>query len=184
MPHILLRQIPRYECLLEASRLYPQLDPKGCEAFLHLLHTGDEIVRHFAQFFQKHGLSQGRFAVLMLLNHRLTTFPSPSTPAELADQCACTRATMTGLIDTLEKDGYVRREPDAEDRRVMRVCLTELGKNMMNEILPQHFHTITSLMNALSEAEQRTLVSLLAKILQRLGPQSSTCDCGNSETSA
>lgn len=183
MPHLLLKHIPRYECLLEASRTHPELDPKCFEAFLQLLYTGDEIIRCFSDYFQRHGLSQGRFTVMMLLYHRITSFPNPSNPAELAEMCGCTRATMTGLIDTLEKDGYVRREPDATDRRVMRVQITETGHKLMARILPQHFGNITSLMKVLSETEQNTLISLLSKILQRLGPMPADVCEKNPETS-
>ena len=169
MSHLILKQMPRYECLLEASTHYPDLNPKACEAFLHLLHVGDELMRHFGVYFQRHGLSQGRFAVLMLLLQRVPSMRVSSTPAGLADMCSCTRATMTGLIDTLEKDGYVRREPDAEDRRVMHVHLTETGQKFISDLLPEHFRMITSLMSALSEEEQNTLVGLLDKVLQKVG---------------
>jgi len=167
MSLLMLKEIPRYECLLEVSKLYPELNPVACEAFLHLIRTSDEMMRVHAEFFSRHNISKGRFIVLMLLCDESTGTPLPKTPAELADMSICTRATMTGLIDSLEKDGFVRREPDTDDRRMMKVTLTELGSKFVRSILPEHFRRITYLMSGLSESEQKTLVLLLGKIVER-----------------
>ncbi|MFA5263691.1 MAG: MarR family transcriptional regulator [Opitutaceae bacterium] len=164
---MMLKEIPRYECLHEVSKLYPELNPVACEAFLNLIRTSDEMMRVHSEFFNRHNITKGRFIVLMLLCNKSSCMPHPKTPAELADMSVCTRATMTGLIDSLEKDGFVRREPDTDDRRMMKVTLTESGSKFIRDILPEHFRRITYLMGGLSEAEQKTLVSLLGKIVER-----------------
>jgi DNA-binding MarR family transcriptional regulator len=92
--------------------------------------------------------------------------PGPRTPAELADAAGVTRATMTGLIDTLERDGFVKREPDPDDRRMMSVRLTAAGERFLREFMPGHFQAVASLMSPLSEAERKTLVRLLGKLQQ------------------
>ncbi len=124
-------------------------------------------MRVHAEFFSRHNISKGRFIVLMLLVDESTGAPQAKTPAELADMSICTRATMTGLIDSLEKDGFVRREPDADDRRMQRVTLTEVGSKFVKGILPEHFRRITYLMGGLTETEQKDLVLLLGKIVER-----------------
>src|SRR5947209_3818186 len=114
MPLLLLKDLPRYECLLEGAKEFPELDPSACEAFLHVLRTGDEVFSVAERNLAAHNISQGRFGVLMLLwgssQRRAASNggpcgPSPRTPAELADAAGVTRATMTGLVDTLERDG-------------------------------------------------------------------------------
>lgn len=164
MPRLLLKDLPRYECLLECAQVYPGLEPSACEVFLHLLRTGDEAFRVTDAHFQAAGLSQGRFTVLMLLLDK----PGPGslrlTPAQLADQSGVTRATMTGLIDTLERDGLVVRQPDPVDRRAQLVEMTPRGVEFITGMLPEHFRRISALMSPLSESERRTLVKLLAKI--------------------
>jgi DNA-binding MarR family transcriptional regulator len=50
---------------------------------------------------------------------------------ELAEALACTRATVTGIVDTLEKKALVRREPHPEDRRSMLVKLTDEGRSLL-----------------------------------------------------
>lgn len=178
MPHLLLKDLPRYECLLEAAAEFPDLDPSAAEAFLHLLHTGDEVFGVSDRSLAGHNISHGRFGVLMLLWRSLQPraakllgtdecVPGPRTPAELADAAGVTRATMTGLIDTLERDGYVKREPDPVDRRQMSVLLTPRGEKFLMEFLPGHFKAIAAIMAPLTEAERKTLVRLLGKVQQQ-----------------
>ena len=177
MPYLLLKDLPRYECLLEAGKEFPDLDPSAAEAFMHLLRTGDEVFGHTDRNLSDHNISHGRFGVMMLLWRSVLPRAAavsgvggcsdgPRTPAELADAAGVTRATMTGLIDTLERDGFVKREPDTNDRRMMSVRLTPAGEKFMADYLPQHFQAIASLMSPLSETERKTLVRLLSKVQQ------------------
>jgi len=176
MPLLMLKDLPRYECLLEASRKFPDLDPSAMEVYLQLLRTGDELYRLQNDYLSTQALSQGRFCVLMLLLEKgvespacSNGFPSGSqSPAELADQANVTRATMTGLIDTLEKDGLVKREPDPKDRRMMSVELTPKAHAFMAAMLPEFFRRIAGFMSGLTESERRTLVQLLGKIQEGL----------------
>lgn len=178
MPHLLLKDLPRYECLLEAAKEFPDLDPSAAEAFLHLLHTSDEVFAVSDRSLAGHNISHGRFGVLMLLWRSVQPraakllgadecVAGPRTPAELADAAGVTRATMTGLIDTLERDGFVKREPDPDDRRMMSVLLTARGERFLQDFLPSHFKSIAAVMGTLTEAERKTLVRLLGKIQDR-----------------
>jgi DNA-binding MarR family transcriptional regulator len=180
MPHLLLKDLPRYECLLEAAKVFPDLDPSAAEAYLHLLRTGDEVFAVTDRNLADNHISHGRFGVLMLLwrstQPRASTLMGaddcacggPRTPAELADAAGVTRATMTGLIDTLERDGLVKREPDPDDRRMMSVLLTAKGDRFLNDFLPGYFKAIAGLMTPLSETERKTLVRLLGKLQQHI----------------
>ncbi|PAW65596.1 MAG: MarR family transcriptional regulator [Opitutia bacterium Tous-C1TDCM] len=178
MPHLLLKDLPRYECLLEAAKEFPDLDPSAAEAFLHLLRTGDEAFGVTERHFAAHHISQGRFGVLMLLwrgaQPRMGAAAAdgigcgPRTPAELAEAAGVTRATMTGLIDTLERDGFVRREPDPSDRRMLLVQLTAKADKFLRGFMPGHFRSVAAVMDTLGEGERKTLVRLLVKIQRQV----------------
>ncbi len=175
MPLLMLKDLPRYECLLGAAKTFPDLDPSACEVFLHLLRAGDEAFAMAEKNFHAHGISQGRFGVLMLLFNSGKRsaeavagecFPvGPRTPAELAEAAGVTRATMTGLIDTLERDGFVTRESDPNDRRMMTVRLTPKAEQFLHGMLPGHFQLMASLVRPLAESERHTLVRLLNKMI-------------------
>lgn len=178
MPLLLLKNLPRYECLLDAAQEFPELEASACAAFLGLLRAGDEAFGVVERNLLRHNFSQGRFAVLMLLwsgaRSRRTPPaadsgcpPAPRTPAELAEAAGVTRATMTGLIDTLERDGFVVRRPDPADRRMMFVVLTPKAQQFLRKVLPGHFQLMAALLRPLTETERRTLGRLLGKIVQR-----------------
>lgn len=131
---------------------------------MHLIRAGEEVMRAMNAHFASHNITQGRFLVMMLLLDKGGDCQRPKTPAELADFASVSRATITGLLDTLERDGFVSRTPDPADRRQMSVHLTPKGEAFMHEILPGHFRLITRLMGALSTSEQKTLSRLLTKV--------------------
>ena len=174
MPLLMLKDLPRYECLLEASREMPDLDPSATEVFLHLLRSGDEAFRVIESHLAKFDITQGRFGVLMALwgNCQRQGGTAPLTPAELADRTGVTRATMTGLVDTLERAGYVSRKPHRDDRRMMCVELTKRGEKLLAAIMPEHFRRMAWLMEPLTEPERKQFVRLLLKVMGRAAEQS------------
>lgn len=165
MPLLMLKDVPRYECLLKAAERYPTLNPSASEAFLHLLRTGDAVFAAEGAHLAKHEISQGRFMVLMLLNRCAA---QPSKPADLAAEAGVTRATMTGLVDTLEKDGLVTRKNDSGDRRTVLVRLTAAGRKLLAAMLPGYFAFVTKMMQPLNKTERIQFVALLQKIQRGL----------------
>jgi DNA-binding MarR family transcriptional regulator len=164
MPLLMLKDLPRYECLLEVVRRHPDLDPSACEAYLNILRAGDEAYRRSESFFSEHNMSPGRFTVMMLLYDKMEGRPVPQTPADLAELAGVTRATMTGLVDTLERDGLVTRKHDSGDRRMMLIHLTPKGHSTLDAVMPGHFKQMAAQMAPLSENERKTLVRLLNKL--------------------
>jgi DNA-binding MarR family transcriptional regulator len=143
------------------------LQPSACDAFLNLLRTGDDVFAVVDRFLSSHEISQGRFTVLMLLSKgcREQEGEDPFvSPATLAERAGVTRATMTGLIDTLERDGLVARTPDSADRRGIHVSLTSEGRAVIDGMLPDYFQCVADILNPLSEPERKQLVRLLQKI--------------------
>lgn len=156
-----LRDLPKYETLLSHSKRYPNVDPAACEAFLVLLRVASDVLHACDEYLLSHGLSQGRFTVLMILNRNPEAGLSPS---DLADRAGVTRATMTGLLDGLEREALIRREPHPQDRRMLTVRLTEIGISRLDAILPDYFRRIAALMEGMSESERRAVVGLLRKV--------------------
>ncbi|WP_017574834.1 MarR family winged helix-turn-helix transcriptional regulator [Nocardiopsis kunsanensis] len=68
--------------------------------------------------------------------HVLTAVAEHEAPtqASLAERLLIDRSVMTYLLDDLEEDGIVRREVDVRDRRVRRVCVTDRGRQLLEEI--------------------------------------------------
>ncbi|HEY7115536.1 MAG TPA: MarR family transcriptional regulator [Tepidisphaeraceae bacterium] len=161
----LLRDLPKYESIRKQSERYPQIDPRAVEAFLVLWRTATDTLSAFECYLQKHGMSQGKFTVLMILNRHPEVGVNPS---ELADRAGVTRATMTGLLEGLEREKLINRQGDRTDRRRAVVRLTATARALLDGMLPDYFTRLHELMAELSEKDKEQLTELLVKIGERI----------------
>jgi DNA-binding MarR family transcriptional regulator len=72
---------------------------------------------------------------------------------------------MTRMIDRLERKGLVRRVPCSDDRRVMRLALTEAGKALYPQLLERSVHVVNRRLRGFSKAEVQQLETLLQRML-------------------
>ncbi len=79
----------------------------------------------------------------------------------IANRLLISTASMTSLLDTLERRGLVVRDPHPQDRRKILVRLTEAGKALVDEMLPIVHGAATDVFSTLAEAEREILVELL-----------------------
>ena len=79
-------------------------------------------------FWDSRDVTMTQLRVLFLIRERC----EPST-GELAEEMHIRPATLTGLADRLEAKELIRRWPDADDRRVVRVGLTDAGASLLDE---------------------------------------------------
>ncbi|MBD2091668.1 MarR family transcriptional regulator [Microcoleus sp. FACHB-1515] len=84
----------------------------------------------------------------------------------IADKLKQLGATLTGVVDRMEDRNLVYRERDSIDRRIVRVWLTNEGKQLMKVLPPLGAETIQCATNDLSEAEQTTVLKLLDRIIE------------------
>lgn len=157
-------QIPDYQRLCEFSRRVPALDPEAVYAVATVHAVGAELAGAMQASLGKHGMTEGRLRVLAKLMDR----DRPMTHSELADCCGVTKGTITGLVDGLERDGYVERQAEPNDRRVMMIELTQAGRSLLDRILPGHLARLSKMVSGLTRDEQRQLVELLKKVREGL----------------
>ena len=157
----MLRDIPKYENIRAHAARYPEIDPASSATCVLLLRVASDILAAIDDYLAAHGMSQGRWHVLMLLYR---TPEHPQNPCVLAQKTGVTRATMTGLLDGLERDGLAAREPVAEDRRMLEVTLTAKGRKYLEEVMPGYFLLIRRVMSGLAEPEKQAMMGLLTKL--------------------
>lgn len=104
-------------------------------------------------------LTYSQFAVLEALYHL-----GPMTQGEVSQKVLKSGSNMTTVIDNLERDGLVRRERDANDRRVIHVHLTEAGSSKIEAVLPGHIAALVEEFSVLSAGEQEMLGALCKKL--------------------
>lgn len=113
---------PRLRELLSRSGRKPNA---GTEALAAVRILGKKMHMLMERWADEHGLSEGRFQILV----RLQQFPDGRmTMGDLADMLDVTPRTVTGLVDNLERDGLVRRVDDPRDRRSVYAEITEEGR--------------------------------------------------------
>jgi DNA-binding MarR family transcriptional regulator len=95
---------------------------------------------------------------------RLIEPDRPIPMGQLAGTLACDASNVTGLVDRLESRGLVRRRLSKEDRRVKVLELTAEGARLRTLFLDRMTAPPPSL-GRLSVQEQRTLVRILARLL-------------------
>jgi DNA-binding MarR family transcriptional regulator len=159
---MLLKDLPQAESLRALNERYEDADLSSLVPYLGLLHVAREISSGVEANLAKHGLSHGRLMVLILLWH--SPRDQGATPAEIADHAVVTRATISGLLDALEKDGLVERVNRTDDRRMVSVRLTPAGDALLDRALPYHYKRVGAMMQSLTKAERKTLSALLGKL--------------------
>lgn len=118
------------------------------------------IDRDCARLLAVHGLSEGRFVLLFLLD----AASDGLAPSRLAGEAGVTRATVTGLLDGLERDALIARQAQAGDRRALRIRLTPQGRQLAQAVVAQHGRWIAGLFSGLTAAERNQLAGLLDKV--------------------
>ncbi|MFJ8308254.1 MULTISPECIES: MarR family winged helix-turn-helix transcriptional regulator [unclassified Streptomyces] len=121
---------------------------------------GDRMDREYAKF----GIGRGEFDVIATL--RRSGDPYTLSPRQLSATLMLTTGGMTGRLDKLEKAGLLTRSPDPNDRRGLRVSLTEKGLKLVDESVTAGLAAQTEVLtSALDEDEAAQLSALLRKLL-------------------
>lgn len=154
----------KHVSLLDEAKRRGQSDLGNMRLCFEVLSLASAIDRSCALRLAEHNLSEGKFVVLFLLRDLAQGLAAH----ELATRAGVTRATITGLLDGLERDGFLARHSDIEDRRKVSVRLTEKGQTLADQLFDQHSQWIASLFSSLNGQERQLLSSLLQRVWQGL----------------
>ncbi len=116
--------------------------------------------RRLEEVLREHGLLLGHLAILTALDDF-----GPMSQQQLADSLDFDKSHLVGRIDILEERDLVTRTQDPDDRRRHRVALTPAGRTLLNRLRPVAKQSQKGFLEALTPAEQRTLISLLRRVL-------------------
>ena len=125
--------------------------------------AGRLLSQHFQTLLDTAGLSPAGWHVLMRLQEE-----DGLTQRELADLCYVTPATMTGVVDTLEREGMVVRERSADDRRVVRLRLTPVGRRRFRTTKTLVTEQIAPVFEGLSAKDEAVVRRFLSTTIARL----------------
>ena len=139
---------------------------EGCEgivralnAYINLVRASDSVLSKIALHLESEGVTMGQFAVLEALLHL-----GPMCQHALAEKLLRSGGNMTLVVDNLQKQGWVKRVRQEEDRRMVEIHLTPKGRRLITRIFPEHARVIARVMGELTPAEQEDLRRIARKL--------------------
>ena len=127
-----------------------------------VLHKAERTIRNLeAQIFKKHNLTPTQFSVLETLYSK-----GELRIQDLIDSMLATSGNMTVVIKNMERDGWISRSCDPNDRPFL-IQLTDRGQKKIETVLPEHIANIRHMTALLSQKDKEELVRIL-KTFKRL----------------
>lgn len=122
-----------------------------------------EFLRHESDEFYKMKVTIPQSVVLSLLHTQ-----GESKMSDLAEPLNVTTAALTGIVERLVRDGYIVRAGVPEDRRVVKVRLTDKGSKTVRKMLEDRKKMTMKMFSMISQVERETYVKILEHILHHL----------------
>jgi DNA-binding MarR family transcriptional regulator len=113
----------------------------------------------YAESGREHGLSPQQGQLLCVL------MPQPYGMSELGGVLGLAKSSLTGLVDRTARRGLVRREPDPQDARAVRVALSAEGRELAEEFYAETCRRIEALPAGLSDTDRGRLADLLGQVV-------------------
>jgi DNA-binding MarR family transcriptional regulator len=152
--------------LQQELRLKQPLASRNHEALLSLVRTSSLMQKLSDRFFSRFRLTDVQFNILMILKDY---GPDGASQQQLSEHLIVTKSNVVGLIDRLERGGFVRRQSHPTDRRYNQIVLTREGEKLEARIEAQYFEEVDALMNVLSEPQKKALIKAMEAIRHYIG---------------
>lgn len=134
-------------------------DDPGILSFVYLSFSSNMVMKLADEQLRKSKLSVARYTILRILEDG-----EPQPLSYLSDKHFCEAGNITRLVAKMEEDGLLQRRLDQQDRRITRVSITDLGKELLKSVSPEHREFIRELMSEFSAEELATLSDLLERL--------------------
>ena len=135
------------------------------EALLSVVRTSDQVQIRFARLLREYGLtSPTQYNILRILRGEGKPLPI----LEIASRTITVVPGITGLIDRLERAGFVNRLRCEKDRRIIYVALTDQGMTTLAALDEPLVALHQKLLGHLSQGELKELIRLLEKVREPL----------------
>ncbi|GIH77564.1 MarR family winged helix-turn-helix transcriptional regulator [Planobispora longispora] len=144
----------------------PDLDASPMAVFGRIYRIARLMADRVAEIYQRYGIGRGEFDVLATL--RRAGAPYTLSPKAMTATLMLTSGGMTGRLDRLERAGLIARTPDPDDRRALRVSLTEAGLRTIEEAVVAGLEAQHEALAVLAEGDRERLADLLRDLLGAL----------------
>ena len=149
------------------NAIFPQMETGTLQSFGSTMLLMHEMLSLIEKYFNAAGISKARFLILVHLF--LNKDGGGTSISDIRKSYPISSASMTVVLDTLERENMVERVPNQKDRRKITVRITEKGEEFMLQFIPQHEQYVSAMTKNLSSEELTMLPQLLGKLI--LGAQ-------------
>ncbi|MFH1283335.1 MAG: MarR family transcriptional regulator [bacterium] len=129
------------------------------KSILEIIKASNNLLKIGDQFFKPFNITATQYNVLVILKENKKKI----SQQELGSQLVVTRSDITGIVDRLEKYGYVKRVPHNSDRRIKLLEITNKGNDLINLVEPQYFEKVNKIIKALSIEELENITFALKR---------------------
>jgi len=143
---------------------FPGASWQSAQVFRELEVVGALAEALIASVAQRYGLSHAALNALAVIEGS----GAPITVGTVSARMHITSGTMTGVIDTLERNGYIERLADPEDRRRVLVEVTPKAQAVLDQLLPEVVQTTTVVMAEIGDQELNEFLVTLARIREAI----------------
>lgn len=133
---------------------------KSLEALMGLWWTSLMLKKTSSRLFQDYLASDAQFNIMKLLKDA----NEPLTQNDLSKMLLVDKSNVTGLIDRLEKQDYIRRNKVEGDRRSYHITLTDEGRELINKLDRMYLKKVSQIMSEFTADDYETLIRLTRKI--------------------
>ena len=145
---------------VEIQQVAPPRSPEH-EAWLNLVRTAAVLNAHLDALVERHGVTIAQYNVLRILRG---AGPRGLCRNEIRERMITRMPDTTRLLDRMEAAGFVRREPDADDRRMVRTVITPKARRVLETLdEPVHREHLRRF-GFLSRADLSQFISTLERI--------------------
>ncbi|HEY8389934.1 MAG TPA: MarR family transcriptional regulator [Clostridia bacterium] len=126
------------------------------------------LFRQFNESCQKYGLTGKQFMLLNYLYQNQSNENDIFSQKEVEQEFQVRRSTVSSILHTLEKKGFIYRSVDASDQRKKVLILTDKAKEIIKVAKAEKLHNDNILFSVLKEDEYKTLLTLLNTVYDHL----------------
>lgn len=134
----------------------------GQDLVAAVLATADTLLKESHRFFRPLGVSSAQFNLLNVV----AGTEQGLSQREISDRLVVDRSNVTGLIDRMEKQGWVKRTDHPDDRRAYRVVLTPTGRKLWEQVAPRYAAAVAQVTSQLPERRMREALALMQRLEQ------------------
>ena len=140
-------------------------DPYVAKAYSILTLTSRKVIAKLESYLSQFNITGTQLSIMIVLylNENI-----PQTPTNLSKKFGLSTTTISNVLNTLHKNGFIKKENHEKDKRSHRISLSDNGIEFLNKFLPNYYSKYEPLFSNFQKEEIENLKTLLLKIFFNL----------------